>query len=264
MRGEDDFQAFYRTTYARLVGQVRTLTGDLETAEDAVQEAFVRAAGRWRQVRAYQAPELWVRKTAFRLAVDALRRARCVDCTKPVIVRQPEAAERRLGARTHPRRARRGASRPATARSGRRRAGRAAAVRRPGRHGDRGRLITAYLRVLMVGDASPLTCRSYAQDLLRWFRLLWAVETDWRAATEAEVALLVSWMRHAPNPQRRRRRTGTPPPAWLAGGRAILEGSHVHHRPVDEGGAQLFPGSLATSTPQAFLVASTTSGITPS
>jgi len=33
-------------------------------------------------------------------------------------------------------------------------------------------------------------------------------------------------------------------------------GSHVPHVPVDGGGAQLFPGSLATSTPQSFLVAS--------
>jgi hypothetical protein len=32
--------------------------------------------------------------------------------------------------------------------------------------------------------------------------------------------------------------------------------SHVHHVPVGRGGAQLFPGSLATSTPQLFLVAS--------
>jgi hypothetical protein len=55
------------------------------------------------------------------------------------------------------------------------------------------------------------------------------------------------------------------PAASLAGQRGgrSREGSHVHHRPVDEGGAQLFPGSLATSTPQAFLVASTTTGITP-
>ncbi|MBO0882974.1 MAG: hypothetical protein J2P17_22085, partial [Mycobacterium sp.] len=29
-------------------------------------------------------------------------------------------------------------------------------------------------------------------------------------------------------------------------------GSHVHCVPVDGGGAQLFPGSLATGTPQAF------------
>lgn len=33
-------------------------------------------------------------------------------------------------------------------------------------------------------------------------------------------------------------------------------GSHVHHQPVDGVGAQLFPCNLATSTPQAFLVAS--------
>jgi len=33
-------------------------------------------------------------------------------------------------------------------------------------------------------------------------------------------------------------------------------GSHVHHEPVDGIGAQLFPGSLATGTPQPFPVAS--------
>jgi hypothetical protein len=33
-------------------------------------------------------------------------------------------------------------------------------------------------------------------------------------------------------------------------------GSHVPHAPVDGGGAQLFPGSLATPTPQSFSVAS--------
>ena len=33
-------------------------------------------------------------------------------------------------------------------------------------------------------------------------------------------------------------------------------GSHVHHVPIDGGGAQLFPGSLAVSTPQTFLTAS--------
>jgi hypothetical protein len=34
------------------------------------------------------------------------------------------------------------------------------------------------------------------------------------------------------------------------------DGSHVHHSPLDGGGAQLFPGGIATSTPQPFLVAS--------
>jgi len=39
------------------------------------------------------------------------------------------------------------------------------------------------------------------------------------------------------------------------GGRS-RSGSHVHHQPIDGVGTQLFPCSLATSTPQAFLVAS--------
>jgi hypothetical protein len=33
-------------------------------------------------------------------------------------------------------------------------------------------------------------------------------------------------------------------------------GSHVHHGPIGGGGAQLFPGSMATPTPQTF-------GVTP-
>ncbi|WP_198165592.1 tyrosine-type recombinase/integrase [Nocardia fusca] len=68
----------------------------------------------------------------------------------------------------------------------------------------------AYLRDLALSDVSPLTCKSYAYDLLRWFRLLWLLEVGWDHATEAEVALLVGWLRNAPNPQRVRRRAGAP------------------------------------------------------
>lgn len=68
--------------------------------------------------------------------------------------------------------------------------------------------VSSYLRDRMLGDISPLTCRSYAHDLLRWFRVLWAVDVGWEQATEAEVAALVGWLRSAPNPQRARRREG--------------------------------------------------------
>lgn len=44
-----------------------------------------------------------------------------------------------------------------------------------------------YLRDLALGDASPATGRSYAQDLLRWFRLLWLVDVGWEQATPAPV-----------------------------------------------------------------------------
>ncbi|MGW2207574.1 hypothetical protein ACWCTE_36935, partial [Streptomyces sp. NPDC001774] len=36
--------------------------------------------------------------------------------------------------------------------------------------------VSSYLLDRMLGDVSPLTCRSYAFDLLRWYRVLWAVD----------------------------------------------------------------------------------------
>jgi RNA polymerase sigma-70 factor (ECF subfamily) len=76
-RSVDDggFSSFFREVYPRMVGQLRLLTGDLASAEDVAQEAFVRAASRWHQLARYDQPEAWVRKTAFRLAIDLLRRA---------------------------------------------------------------------------------------------------------------------------------------------------------------------------------------------
>src|SRR6266496_1433372 len=77
--------------------------------------------------------------------------------------------------------------------------------------GEELREVSAYLRDLMLGDVSPLTCRSYAFDLLRWHRLLWCVGIEWEKATEAEVAAMVGWLRAARNPQRERRQPGSAP-----------------------------------------------------
>jgi integrase len=63
----------------------------------------------------------------------------------------------------------------------------------------------------MLGDVSALTCRSYAYDLLRWFRVLWALDVEWERATEADTAAMVGWLRTASNPQRQRRRQGALP-----------------------------------------------------
>ncbi len=56
----------------------------------------------------------------------------------------------------------------------------------------------------MLTDMSPLTARSYANDLLRWWRLLHALDVDWDHAGRGDVEVLVGWMRSAENPQRRR------------------------------------------------------------
>ncbi|MER5778374.1 hypothetical protein ABT144_29605 [Streptomyces sp. NPDC002039] len=39
--------------------------------------------------------------------------------------------------------------------------------------------VSSYLRDRMLGDVSPLTCRSYGFDLLRWYRVLWALDVGW-------------------------------------------------------------------------------------
>ncbi|WP_067665554.1 tyrosine-type recombinase/integrase [Nocardia miyunensis] len=75
--------------------------------------------------------------------------------------------------------------------------------------------VTEYLAELALGDSSPLTCRSYAYDLLRWFRVLWVLEIDWDTATQSEVAVMVGWLRTAPNPQRQRRKATSPRPGTV-------------------------------------------------
>lgn len=64
--------------------------------------------------------------------------------------------------------------------------------------------ITAYLIDLVLSDMSPLTIKSYAHDLLRWWKVLAAVDVAWHQASRTEVELLVGWLRCAANPQRRR------------------------------------------------------------
>jgi RNA polymerase sigma-70 factor, ECF subfamily len=76
MEHGDDFDAFYAASYARLVGQLYAVTGDLAEAEDVVQEAFARAVARWPRIRGYELPEAWVRRVAVNLARQGLRRTR--------------------------------------------------------------------------------------------------------------------------------------------------------------------------------------------
>ncbi|WP_228000754.1 tyrosine-type recombinase/integrase [Nocardia australiensis] len=75
-------------------------------------------------------------------------------------------------------------------------------------HGAPVQPVVQYLQDLALSDVSPLTCKSYGYDLLRWFRMLWLLEIEWNRATEAEVSLMVGWLRSASNPQRHRRRPG--------------------------------------------------------
>ncbi|MFJ1548396.1 SigE family RNA polymerase sigma factor [Streptomyces sp. NPDC088246] len=74
--GSEDFDAFYTATAKRLVATVYAVTGDLAEAEDAVQEAYVRAWQRWDRLARDGDPLPWVRTVAIRLAISTWRRAR--------------------------------------------------------------------------------------------------------------------------------------------------------------------------------------------
>ncbi|WP_328466097.1 SigE family RNA polymerase sigma factor [Streptomyces sp. NBC_00448] len=71
-----EFDALYAAAFPRLVRQLTLVTGDAEAAQDAVQEAFVRAWSRRGTLRAVEVPEAWVRTTAWRLAASRFRRLR--------------------------------------------------------------------------------------------------------------------------------------------------------------------------------------------
>jgi RNA polymerase sigma-70 factor (ECF subfamily) len=90
VREEQSFEEFYAAVFGRLVGQLYLVTGELQEAEDVVQEALTRAATRWTRLRDYNVPEVWVRRVAMNLATDGFRRARRRLAVAARLRRDPE------------------------------------------------------------------------------------------------------------------------------------------------------------------------------
>jgi RNA polymerase sigma-70 factor (ECF subfamily) len=82
----------FRREWPRLVTVVARITGDLALAEDAVQEAFARAAAaRDREILIN--PAAWLTTVAKRIAIDAVRReARLAERLPLLAVEEPPAA----------------------------------------------------------------------------------------------------------------------------------------------------------------------------
>lgn len=70
---EADFAAFYRARFGSLTAQLYALTGDFGEAQEAAQEAFVRAWPRWRSIRDYESPAAWLYLVGSRVAVNRWR-----------------------------------------------------------------------------------------------------------------------------------------------------------------------------------------------
>lgn len=88
----------FTVSYRRLVVQLYGVTGDLDEAEDLVQEAFVRAAAVGRRFEAVENPEAWLRTTAINQHRSRWRKLRNGQRARARLQppRDPEALEDHL------------------------------------------------------------------------------------------------------------------------------------------------------------------------
>jgi RNA polymerase sigma-70 factor (ECF subfamily) len=69
-----DIERVFREEYGRAVAVLTRVFGDIDTAEDAVQDAFAEAARRWPEAGLPPSPAGWIITTARNRAIDRLRR----------------------------------------------------------------------------------------------------------------------------------------------------------------------------------------------
>jgi site-specific recombinase XerD len=118
--------------------------------------------------------------------------------------------------------------------------------------GDPVTAVATFLKDLQASGRSESTQRSYAMDLLRWFRFLWAIEVPWDEATRTEARDFCRWLAFAhkatrgpggarsmsnmPNPVTGKSRPG---PTYAASTRAhsetVLRVFYDFHRDVGTG-----------------------------
>lgn len=75
MKEHEPLRDLYDGCYRRLVGQLFAVCGNLGEAEDAVQEAFVRAVEKPRRFAGVDNPEAWLRTVALNILRTRYRRA---------------------------------------------------------------------------------------------------------------------------------------------------------------------------------------------
>ena len=88
-----DFEKFYRRSADECLRAVLVSVGDLDTAQDLVDEAFARAWASWRTVSTHPAPAAWVVRTALNANISRWRRRRNeVSIPDPGTVADPPMA----------------------------------------------------------------------------------------------------------------------------------------------------------------------------
>lgn len=68
-----EFEAFFCEHRDAAMRIAHAITGDSESANDAVQEAFVKILDRWKRVRDMESPQGFLKRTLVRCSIDILR-----------------------------------------------------------------------------------------------------------------------------------------------------------------------------------------------
>jgi RNA polymerase sigma factor (sigma-70 family) len=99
-----DFAEFYRRSADECLRTVLVSVGDLEEAQDLVDEAFARAWASWRTVSRHPAPVAWVVRTALNANISRWRRRRReVSVPDPGTVADPPMVGGAVGSPIDPR-----------------------------------------------------------------------------------------------------------------------------------------------------------------
>jgi RNA polymerase sigma-70 factor (ECF subfamily) len=85
--GVDELARAYRDERARSIAILGRVLGDLDLAEDAVQDAFVRAAERWPRDGIPASPGAWIVATARNRAIDRIRREQTLQRKTELLAR---------------------------------------------------------------------------------------------------------------------------------------------------------------------------------
>jgi site-specific recombinase XerD len=94
--------------------------------------------------------------------------------------------------------------------------------------------VSAFLRDLQASGRSAATARSYAMDLLRWFRFLWTVGVAWNRASRVEARDFCRWMLLVGRPGRPAGSGGLAP-SVRAHAETVLRGFYDFHLELGSG-----------------------------
>lgn len=85
-----DLDRIFRSESRKAVASLARVFNDFERAEDAVQDAYVRALEHWRKHGVPDRPEAWIYKTARNAAIDRLRREKAASEKFGILARLQE------------------------------------------------------------------------------------------------------------------------------------------------------------------------------